>query len=89
MDNETKKELILLDLEANKFLRISTMARSNWGTPELQQFFNELLTNTRDGNRSGFPQHIWYNLLELSLMHEKHMLGQTNQPTYKIIKRPN
>jgi len=86
MDSATKKDIILMDLEANGYERISKTIKDGWGSLALQQYLKQLLTDTRDGDRHGFPKHIWHGILNLCDMHERHLLGVAAEPRYVIIK---
>ena len=74
MGDDSKKQLILFDLEANGFKRISETIQAGWGSLKLQQYLEKLLADDRDEHRNGFPKWIWEGLLEMSLIHEKEFM---------------
>ena len=86
MDSATKKDIILMDLEANGYQRIAQAVKDGWGSLPLQQYLKQLLTDTRNGDRYGFPKHIWDGILDLSDIHERHLLGIAEEPQYVIVK---
>lgn len=48
------------------FPHIKKFVDSNWGTVELKNYFDTLLSDTRNGNRKGFPMEILSEILKLS-----------------------
>lgn len=42
-----------------------------WGQPEFITYVNNLLTDTRDGKRQGFPGEVAPALLRLSMLHDQ------------------
>ena len=71
MDDKTKLDIIKLDLGANGFDRIVSIIDDQWGTIELQQYLQDLLYDTRDGERNGFPQHVAEDIIQIILMNDK------------------
>ena len=49
-----------------------------WGHPECAAYFKNLLNDTRDGTRQGFPKHIASALFKLSVLHDELFPGKPN-----------
>lgn len=47
-----------------------------WDTPDIDPYFTELLMDTRDGKRQGFPQEVATEILRLSLWYAKRYAGR-------------
>jgi ankyrin repeat protein len=55
----------------HQFPRVLEKIIQLWDTPALDPYFNELMMDTRDGNRQGFPREIASEILRLSLVSAK------------------
>lgn len=53
--------------QLGKFDRIAKTIILGWGTIQLKNFLNDLLNDTRDHTRQGFPSDVASALLKLSL----------------------
>ena len=42
-----------------------------WKLPAIDKYFDELMMNTRDGKRQGFPPDVAMEIFNLSLIHDK------------------
>lgn len=57
-----------------RYPHIAIRLKQIWGAEECEAYFHELLTNTRNGERKGFPQEhlVWLkDLEELYKLHYK------------------
>lgn len=52
------------------FERIHLRIEALWGTRDCRDYLNTLLTDTRDGTRTGFPPHIAKELFRLLHEHD-------------------
>ena len=53
-----------------------------WNTPQVEKYFEELMMNTRDGKRQGFPPDVAMEIFNLSLISDKqHKKSHTGQGT--------
>jgi hypothetical protein len=62
------------DIEAlkSKFPHVAFKIRTLWGYPQMNDYFNELLSDgTRGGTRQGFPLEIALLLMNLLEKHQK------------------
>lgn len=55
----------------NKFPRIGKILSLYWGQPEFGPYMDDLINNSRDGKRNGFPFDVAMALLELQQLHDK------------------
>ncbi len=62
------------NLEA-KFSRVMNRIMELWGTPALDDYFTELMIDTK-GDRQGFPVEVLAELLTLSMAHDKYIAAQ-------------
>jgi hypothetical protein len=51
------------------FPRIAMGLEIRWGSKELELYITKLLTDTRDGEREGFPKEIASSLFNLTIDH--------------------
>lgn len=56
-----------------QFPRVLARILELWGTPELDPYLTELMMDTRDGKRKGFPAEVASEILRLSLIYAKLM----------------
>jgi hypothetical protein len=54
-----------------KFKRIARRLKELWGGPEFGGFINDLIHDTRDGARQGFPPDVAMAMFKLSQKHDK------------------
>lgn len=54
-----------------KFPRIGLGIEIRWGTADLEPYIMNLLSDTRDHSRQGFPKEIMTSLGNLLLLHHK------------------
>lgn len=54
-----------------KFPRVLEKMFQLWETPDIDAYFHELMMDTRDGHRQGFPPDVASEILRLSLIHAK------------------
>ncbi len=54
-----------------QFPRVFEKVVQLWGTPAMEPYFNELMMDSRDGKRKGFPQDVASEVLRLSLVYAK------------------
>ena len=54
-----------LALIESRYPHIAKAIAVRWGTPDVKTYINSLFTDTRDGNRKGFPTEIYDALLEI------------------------
>jgi uncharacterized protein len=59
-----------------KFPRILEKIMEMWGAPELDQYFNELMMDTRGGTRQGFPPDVASEIFSLSMVHSEQMTNR-------------
>ena len=59
--------------QLSPFPHIKKMIISNWGTMFLQHYFIELMIDTRNGDRKGFPDATTKIIFELSLINTKYL----------------
>ena len=62
------------DIQAlkSKFPHVAFKIRTLWGYPQMNKYFDELLSdNTRGGTRQGFPMEIALLLMNLLEKHQK------------------
>jgi hypothetical protein len=58
-----------------QFPRILNKIIIMWGSPELDQYFSELLMDSRGGTRQGFPPNIASEIFNLSMAHSGKIEG--------------
>lgn len=66
----TLTELHEFRLIHDRFPRIGTQIASAWGTKSLSPYINDLLRDTREGQRQGFPPEVAKALFKLTLHHD-------------------
>jgi hypothetical protein len=49
------------------------MVINHWGTVLLQDYFSDLMTDTRDGDRTGFPAAITEVIFKLTLINTQYL----------------
>ncbi|HEX8987419.1 MAG TPA: hypothetical protein VF816_05620 [Rhodocyclaceae bacterium] len=54
-----------------KFKRIGRRLKDLWGTAECPGYLNELIHDTRDGTRQGFPMDVAMAIFKLSRKHDQ------------------
>lgn len=54
-----------------KFKRLARRLKDLWGGPECPAFLNELIHDTRDGTRQGFPMEAAMAIFKLSRKHDE------------------
>lgn len=54
-----------------KFKRLARRLKDLWGGPECPDFINELIHDTRDGTRQGFPMEVAMAIFKLSRKHDE------------------
>lgn len=54
-----------------KFKRIGRRLKDLWGGPECLGYLNELIHDTRDGTRQGFPMDVAMAIFKLSRKHDQ------------------
>ncbi|MDD5248825.1 MAG: hypothetical protein PHY45_07560 [Rhodocyclaceae bacterium] len=54
-----------------KFKRIGRRLKELWGGPEFGAYINDLIHDTRDGARQGFPPDVAMGMFKLSQKHDK------------------
>ena len=53
-----------------------------WNTPQVEKYFEELMMNTRDGKRQGFPPDVAMEIFNLSMICDKqHKKTHSGQAT--------
>lgn len=52
-----------------QFPRIVNNIIALWGKPELEAYFSELLMDSREGTRQGFPPEVASDIFNLSMIH--------------------
>ena len=65
IDNE---DFVLVN---EKFPHIGRKIEVFWGQPECYALFKDLMLDTRDGERQGFPKEVGLALHNLSLLHDE------------------
>ena len=60
--------------------RIQSIVTLEWGTRFLDEYLLNLLSDTRDGARSGFNSTVAFALMELQLMNLKQINGGDTTP---------
>ena len=55
----------------SRFPRVLEKMFQLWETPDIDAYFHELMMDTRDGHRQGFPPDVASEILRLSLIHAK------------------
>ena len=65
-----QEELYPLNLE-EKYARVMNRIVELWDTREIDDYFSELMIDTRDGNRQGFPPTVASEIFALSMAHAK------------------
>ena len=53
-----------------QFPRVFAKILELWDTPALEPYFFELMMDTRNGQRKGFPREVASEILRLSLIYE-------------------
>lgn len=72
----TEKELAEFNKEANletirEFSpRISGSIEFTWGYKECEEYMNNLINDSREGNRQGFPVKVGYAIMNLLRQHQ-------------------
>lgn len=64
------KELYPKNLE-EKYLRVLNRIVELWDSKEIDEYFNELMMDTRSGTRQGFPHDVASEIFALSMVHAK------------------
>jgi ankyrin repeat protein len=72
-----QEELYPLNLE-ERFARVLNRIVELWDTKEIDDYFNELMIDTRGGTRQGFPPEVASEIFALSMAHAK-IRGQEPQ----------
>jgi len=54
-----------------KFPHIGSVLRKMWGAPEVTDYIDRLLYDTRDGKRQGFPRDVMAALMSIYALHVK------------------
>jgi hypothetical protein len=54
----------------NRFPHIANMIELTGGTVEFNRFLDKIMSDTRDGQREGFPKDVASALLRLSIKHD-------------------
>ncbi len=54
-----------------KFPNVLARILERWKLPTMGKYFDELMTNTRDGKRLGFPPEVAMDIFNLSVIHDK------------------
>ena len=54
-------------------LKVRDEIADNWGTRYCRKLLDELIADTRDNTRKGFPETIASTLIELAVLHEMKM----------------
>lgn len=62
-----------------KFPRIGQKLSELWGTKDLSAYLNELMTDTRDGKRQGFPPEVATALFSLMFAHDNEFPEHVHQ----------
>jgi hypothetical protein len=74
MVHSVAPDYLLNDLQ--DYQRIADIIRKDWGTIELKKFLDELLRDTRDHTRQGFPFKASSALIRLSLANTEFLESQ-------------
>lgn len=56
---------------STEFERIATEIKLRWGSDQLEPYIIDLLNDTRDHTRAGFPKYICTSLNRMLLLHQK------------------
>ena len=67
-------------LEKN-FPHVFTRIIELWKMPTMEKYFTELMMNTRDGKRKGFPPEAAMEIFNLSLIYDKQIKRPPGQAT--------
>lgn len=61
------------DLETlrSRFPHVAEKIVTTWGTPDCRKYINTLLTDTRDGQRKGFPPATASSIFQLLCIHDR------------------
>ena len=59
------------DLLQARYPHIGAKIAALWGRPELNAYLDELLHDTRDGSRAGFPFEVTGAILDISERHHR------------------
>lgn len=61
---------------SEQFPRIAKGIEIRWGTADLEPYINDLIYDTRDHTRQGFPKDVFAALQALLLLHHKLFPGK-------------
>src|ERR1022692_250669 len=65
-----QEELYPINLE-ERFERIVNRIVDLWDTPEIDDYFTDLMVDNRGGTRQGFPQNVAAEIVKLSMAHAR------------------
>ncbi len=71
-----------------QFPRVLEKILQLWDSPSIDPYFHELMMDTRDGNRQGFPMEVASEILRLSLIHAKQR-NSTDKDVWGSISEKN
>lgn len=82
------------NLEKN-FPHVFARIMELWKFPTMEKYFNELMMDTRDGKRKGFPPDAAMEIFNLSMIYDKQRKKPVTQATDvwlsvpDVVKKPN
>jgi hypothetical protein len=60
-----------LKLVSDQYPRVGEQLRNKWASRDFSPYVNELLNDTRDGKRTGFPPAVAHAIFSLMMQHDR------------------